>query len=597
MKLIQYACVAFAVGQHNPPIWPSSVSVFSPDDSADHIESIVNSAYAMNGGVYPKSENGEFSDKRFAFLFKPGDYNVDVPVGYYTQVAGLGKHPSDVRFLSGKGVYGDEASHSVKTGALDTFWRSAENFQSHSTYPWWPGMTGMLWSVSQAAPLRRAIVTDNLVLFRYRPGEYDADFASGGYMSNSQVHGTVNSGSQQQWFTRNADMGSGGWSNGVWNQVFVGVKNAPQSHCGVLPWSGENPYITIDETPVVAEKPFITIDDAGLYSLNVPHVSFNRVGADFDAGDSRGFENVYVADDAHDTAESINTALKQGMDVVLSPGNYFLEASLELNKDGQVLLGLGLATLIASNGQAAIKVGNVDGVRVAGVLLEGGKLPTDALLQWGDGTYGGNPNDPGFLHDVFMRVGGPTRADDTQAKVMLQINSGNVVGDNLWLWRADHTIDGAPIYNGQNPVDHGLVVEGADVTMYGLASEHTLKDIVQWNADGGRVYFFQSELPYDVNQDFADNGYCGYRVADHVKTHIAYGVGVYHFFRDYPVVVPSGIKAPVDLEDSFVSPFGVYLNGLGRVNHVLNENGAATFHTPGTSGAQVTWLCPAVEVV
>jgi len=239
-------------------------------------------------------------------------------------------------------------------------------------------------------------------------------------------------------------------------------------------------------------------------------------------------------------------------------------------------------------------VGNVDGVRVAGVLLEAGKLATDSLLQWGDGTYAGNSNLPGFIFDVFMRVGGPPRANGTQAGVMLQINNGNVVGDNMWLWRADHTEGGAGVCCGDNPVDHGLVVEGDDVTMYGLAAEHTLKDIVQWNGDGGRVYFFQSELPYDVDQSFADDGYCGFRVGANVKTHQAYGVGVYHFFRDYAVTVPSGIIAPAALEDSFVSPFGVYLNGKGRINHVLNQNGGPTYCDQPNSecgGASVVWLC------
>ena len=45
---------------------------------------------------------------RFVFMFKPGSFDVEVPVGYYTQILGLGSHPSDVVFTSSKGVYSQE---------------------------------------------------------------------------------------------------------------------------------------------------------------------------------------------------------------------------------------------------------------------------------------------------------------------------------------------------------------------------------------------------------------------------------------------------------------------------------------------------------
>jgi len=589
MKFVHCVCFAAASAQHNPPTWPSTVQVFGPEDASSDIELVVNAAFTNNGGYDPE-DNGQFSDERYAFLFKPGSYVVDVPVGYYTQVAGLGKSPSDVKFSSGKGPYSDEGSHTMKVGALNSFWRSAENFETSADFQWF-GRAGMLWAVSQAAPLRRVIVNNDLVLYMYRSGGA-ADYASGGFMANSQVLGTVDSGSQQQWMTRNSEVGA--WPDGVWNMVFVGSTGAPPSHCGMKPELCTHSYLNVETTPTVAEKPFISIDESGMYSLNIPQVASDRIGVDFDAGVEVGFEQVYVADAASDTSTSINEALEKGLHVVLSPGIYSLDTSLELNHDGQVILGLGLATLIAANGQPAIKVGNVDGARVAGVLLEAGHVATETLLQWGDGSFAGNAEDPGFLHDVFMRVGGPAAATDTQAKVMLQINSGNVIGDNLWLWRADHVQGGALVSGGDNPCDNALVVNGDDVTMYGLAAEHTLKDIVMWNGEKGAVYFFQSELPYDVTQDFADQGYSGYRVSDNVTTHKAYGVGVYHYFRDHEVTLPSGIVVPEALEDSFVAPFGVFLNGLGTMTHVINGKGYAT-KKGSNDDAQVEWLCPAVS--
>lgn len=41
---------------------------------------------------------GQWSPERYAFLFMPGHYAADVPVGFYTTVAGLGRSPDDVVF-------------------------------------------------------------------------------------------------------------------------------------------------------------------------------------------------------------------------------------------------------------------------------------------------------------------------------------------------------------------------------------------------------------------------------------------------------------------------------------------------------------------
>lgn len=589
MKCVAVSTLLTAFAQHNPPLWPATVQVFGPETRVSDIKEKVQAAFANNGGHTPE-DHGQFSEHRYAFLFKPGSYEVDVPVGYYTQVVGLGEHPTDVKFVGGKGVYSDEGSYTVKVGALNSFWRAAENFQSQADYPWIAARgKGMLWAGSQAAPLRRVVVDNDLFLYVFRQGETAGDFSSGGFMANSQVNGTVASGSQQQWITRNSEVGS--WPDGVWNMVFVGTKGSPPSHCGMSTELCNHAVITVDETPKIAEKPFITIDTDGKYTLNIPQVSTARVGVDFSTGHQVDFKKVYITDALTDTAESINNALSQGMHVVMSPGIYNLESSIEIKVAGQVLLGLGFPTLIAANGQPAVTVANVGGARVAGILLQAGKLQTDSLLQWGDASgFDGNSEDPGFLHDVFMRVGGPAEATGTQVDTMLQLNAGHVIGDNLWLWRADHVEGGGLVSGGDNPCKHAAVIEGDDVIMYGLAAEHTLQDIVQWNGNHGQLYFFQSELPYDVTQDFADQGYAGYRVGAHVTDHVAYGVGVYHYFRDFPVTLATGIVAPPALEPSFIAPFGVFLNGFGTMTHIINDKGSET-KKGGDDGAVVDWFC------
>jgi hypothetical protein len=44
-------------------------------------------------------KSSEFNEARYAILFKPGHYNLDVRVGYYTQIAGLGRTPDDVTLV------------------------------------------------------------------------------------------------------------------------------------------------------------------------------------------------------------------------------------------------------------------------------------------------------------------------------------------------------------------------------------------------------------------------------------------------------------------------------------------------------------------
>ena len=73
---------------------------------------------------------------------------------------------------------------------------------------------------------------------------------------------------------------------------------------------------------------------------------------------------------------------------------------------------------------------------------------------------------------------------DVKTGNMMQIDSGNVIIDNTWLWRADHDIEGL-VYKSRNPVSNGLVVNGDNVVGYGLAAEHTLGDMLQWNGNNG----------------------------------------------------------------------------------------------------------------
>ena len=139
-------------------------------------------------------------------------------VGYYTAVAGLGRSPGDV-VINGSVFVRNQCTASGCV-ALNNFWRSLSNLTINVTTPNFGCYTGEFWAVSQAAPMRRVHVNGQTTLMDYCTGP---SFASGGFIADSQFTGaTVINGSQQQWLVRNSDLG--GWTNGVWNQVFSGVR-------------------------------------------------------------------------------------------------------------------------------------------------------------------------------------------------------------------------------------------------------------------------------------------------------------------------------------------------------------------------------------
>src|SRR5258708_8575824 len=95
--------------------------------------------------VYAVQEHNEFGPQRNAMLFLPGNYSVDVPVGFYTEVMGLGASPDATRIAGN--VHAD-ANHE-HNNATTTFWRAAEGLSIK------PAGGPMHWAVSQAISLRR----------------------------------------------------------------------------------------------------------------------------------------------------------------------------------------------------------------------------------------------------------------------------------------------------------------------------------------------------------------------------------------------------------------------------------------------------------
>lgn len=541
----------FAIGSAaSMPDFGPNVVVFDPGMSASSIQSLVNNIFAIQ-------ERNQFGPDRYAILFKPGTYNVDVNVGFYTQVLGLGASPDEVNI---NGAVHAEADW-FDGNATHNFWRAAENLAIN------PSGGVNRWAVSQAAPFRRMHVRGNLALD-------DNGWSSGGFLSDSRIDGQINSGGQQQWFTRNSQIGS--WAGSNWNMVFAGVSGAPSGASWPNP-----PNTVMGSVPVIREKPFLTIDAQGRYSVFVPAIRNNSSGTSWGAGAAAGqsisLDAFHIAKAGVDTAASLNAALDQGKHLLLTPGIYRLNDSLRVNRANTVILGLGLATLIPQNGVNAMTVADVDGVKIAGLLFDAGTVNSQVLLEVGPGGSAANHSaNPTSLHDLFFRIGG---AAVGRASVSARINSNHVIADHLWLWRADH---GTGWGWDVNTTVNGLVVNGNNVSAYGLFVEHFHRYQMLWNGNGGRVYFYQSEIPYDVPDQASwmnngVNGYASYKVADSVTSHEAWGVGIYCFFNvNRTVKLFSAIEAPAaGLNGAmFHNMTTVSLGGgYGEITHVINQYG------------------------
>ncbi|WP_433888102.1 RICIN domain-containing protein [Streptomyces sp. CA-111067] len=539
----------------NTPDFGPNVSVFDPSMSASSIQSKVTS-------VYNQQVNNEFGTQRQALLFTPGTYNVDIPVGYYTQVSGLGLSPDQVS-ITGGGIH--VAGHTNDGNATQNFWRDVENMSLS------PSSGSTMWAISQADPFRRMDVHGGMLLYDNTHGS-SGNWSSGGYIGNSRVTGQITSGTQQQFLTQNSSMGS--WNGSNWNMVFVGDQGAPGN-------SFPNPpYTTVAQSPVSKEKPFIYVDGSGNWQVFDPALRSNVQGPDWVNGNSPGtsipIDQFYIVKPG-DTSTTINAALNAGKNLIVTPGVYHLSAPLNVTRPDTVVLGLGMATLVPDNGVTAITTADVDGIDIAGLLISANTTNSATLMQVGPtGSTASHAADPTTLQDVFFRVGGDIAG---KATTSLVVNSANVIGDHLWLWRGDHS-------NGvgwnTNPAAQGLIVNGANVTMYGLFVEHYEKYQTTWNGNGGRTYFYQSETPYDVPDQGSwttsggDLGYASYKVANTVTSHEAWGVGIYAYLRDHPnLVLGHAIESPSTAGVKFHDMVTTVLGGAGNINHIINQSGPA----------------------
>ena len=537
------------------PDFGPNVLIFDP--SMTNIQSQIDAIYA-------KQERSQFGSNRFAYLFRPGKYDLDVQVGFYMQISGLGESPDDVTVT---GAVRSKARWMANNNATCNFWRCVENLCVIPKLD----QNINIWAVSQATAMRRVHIKGPMNL-------WDGGWSSGGFFADCRIDGELNSGSQQQWFSRNTEFGN--WKGGSWNMVFVGTIGAP---AGTWP---KAPYTVIEKTPIIREKPYLYTDKDGNYFVKVPEINTTGSqgttwGSKISSGKSVSIDQFYLAYPGRDTADSLNSALKSGKNLLFTPGIYPLENSIQVTRPSTIILGLGYPTLQSTNGTPVMEISDVDGVKVGGILMEAGSINCENLMVIGEpNSQQVHADNPIFLHDIFCRAGGSMAG---KASCFVTINSHNVVGDNFWLWRADH---GRGAGWNSNPNKNGLIVNGDNVTIYGLFVEHCQEYQTIWNGNGWRVYFYQSEMPYDPPSQEAwshnnVNGYASYKVSDKVTTHEAWGLGVYCVFYAAAVIADNAIETPSAPGVKMHHMVTIRLSGRPNsgIKHVINGTGNSVITT------------------
>ncbi|MCR5736435.1 MAG: glycoside hydrolase family 55 protein [Eubacterium sp.] len=532
-------------------VFGENTYVFSPEDDIKDVQSKVDE-------IYKNQEANQFGDERYSIMFLPGEYDksLKVNVGYYTQVSGLGVSPEDTN-IRGLWVNADWMWHN----ATCNFWRGAENFTIDGY---------CMWANSQAVSLRRLNSHNGAVL---SDGE---GWSSGGFIADSKFEGMVSSGSQQQYLFRNDDWKY--FENGVWNMVFTGV-NVNKIPMGSWPWA---PYTRVEKTPIIQEKPYLCYDGDHGYGVVLPESRKDCQGISWEDGVNGKFYSLntfYIADPKKDTADTINEAIKDGKNLLLTPGIYSLDQEIQVTNPDTIVYGMGLATLEAAEGNACMKIADVDGVKVCGLLFDAGEKESETLLEIGEtGCEEDHSENPSVFSDVYFRVGGGKYAGKVKSCVI--VNSNNVIGDNFWVWRADHSTN---VGWDMNTAPNGIIINGDNVTMYGLFVEHFQEYQTIWNGNGGRLYFYQSEMPYDapdqksyMSHDGKKKGYASFKIDDKVTDFEGYGLGIYCYNRDAEVEIDCGAEVPDTDGVKIHNVCTVKLNGKGKINHVINESGEPT---------------------
>jgi hypothetical protein len=547
--------VNFTLNAPAAPNFGTNVYIFDPTMQMGTIQAKLDELYKATG---------QFSSTRTACLFKPGSYSISDSISYYIQSYGLGMSPEDVQISGGV--------QALRNGT-GSFWRGAENMTVTPTSGPTPGTCG--WAVSQAAPFRRMHIKGQVLICN--------SGASGGFISDSKIDGAVSSNCAQQFYIRNTVL-NGVNAGGIWNMLIQGCDNPPAEN---YPGGGVS---VVAKTPLVREKPFLTIDNTGSYSVFVPALRKDCQGITWGsgtpAGESIPVDQFYIANAEADNAGTINAALMQGKNLLLTPGIYKIDAPIVVPRPNTVVLGLGMATLRTTKNVMAMKTADVDGLTIANLIIESDTLiESPVLLQVGDsGSVRSHSANPIFIFDLFIRSGGAVAGT---CKYGAFFNSNDIVLDHCWIWRADHG-SGRGWIADTNTLRNGLVINGNNCITYAQMVEHWQKYNTVWNGNNGRQYFYQHEFNYDVpdQPSFMDGtkpGITAIKVTNGVTNYEGWAIGIYSFFRKAPITVTNAMEVPkvpgVKIHHIVTYSLG---SDQGEILHAVNDTGTAVKWTTAT---------------
>jgi hypothetical protein len=211
--------------------------------------------------VYNTQQSNQFGTQRYELMFEPGTYNVSVPVGFYTEVVGLGQSPTQT-VITGGGIYANAAWNDGN--ATENFWRGVENITID------PSSGSTEWAVSQADPMRRVQIDGNrcsTTTPRATPAATGRPAASSATRS-SPARSTRAASSSSSCATTSSAAGPA--RTGTWCSSAT-----PACPGQSFP---SPPDTTVGQTPTVDEKPYLYIDSSGNWDVFVPSNRTNATG-------------------------------------------------------------------------------------------------------------------------------------------------------------------------------------------------------------------------------------------------------------------------------------------------------------------------------
>jgi hypothetical protein len=341
------------------------------------------------------------------------------------------------------------------------------------------------------------------------------------------------------------------------------------------------------------------VDSSGDYSVFVPAARRDSVGPSWVSGPTPGtaipVRRFFVALPT-DSAAAINAALATGQDLILTPGVYNLDQTIEVTRADTVVLGLGFPTLVPAKGIVSMRVAGVGGVKLSGMIFAAGAVNSPTMLQVGEQPASAGHSslaDPTRLQDVFFRIGG---AAPGRATTSLVVDSSDVILDDIWAWRADH---GRGVGWSENVADTGVVVNGDHVTAVGLFVEHYERYEVIWRGRDGTVIFFQNEMPYDPPSQAAwmvngtTDGYPAFLITREALGFQGFGMASYSYFdQGRPIVAASAFETAKPPGSELHDLLTIFLStaGSGGIEHVVNRSGpSSTIANPDTPANVVSF--------